>query len=510
MIRINNTLSNKRLWAYPLIFGIFPVIALIAVNSDQMSPMEGLRALLVSFIFSATVYGVLRLTTRNWGKAAVLTVFWLALFFSYGHVYEALEGKDLMGVIIGRHAILALIYLSLGVVGSIVVVKSVNVSNNIHLLLTIFCTFLVVVPLVQGLWVWGRMNLPSQQKAVASPLVTGSEKLPDIYYIILDSYTREDTLNEEFGFDNSHFIQQLEELGFSVSDCSYSNYGWTPLALSSTFMMDYILNLDDLSKIEDKDQDYPQYQEYIVHSNVRKLLNERGYKTVAFATGYAFTAMTDADVYIESNSNPLDAFKPGYGTNAFEELYLRTTAVRIAMESFDAWFKQLIPDDRSSYRKHYDWVLFQLDQLSVVPSIPGPKFVFVHISAPHPPFVFASDGEFRYTNQSDVGYPEEIQYLNKRMLPILTKIIADSEQPPIIVVQGDHGLRKDRRTEILYATYFPGVQGDLPYKTPVNTFRWVLSKYFGQDLPLLEDHSYQFTTDEMQALIEVPLTCPEQ
>jgi hypothetical protein len=38
----------------------------------------------------------------------------------------------------------------------------------------------------------------------------------------------------------------------------------------------------------------------------------------------------------------------------------------------------------------------------------------------------------------------------------------------------------------------------------------VLSKYFGQDLPLLEDHSYQFTTDEMQALIEVPLTCPEQ
>jgi hypothetical protein len=151
-----------------------------------------------------------------------------------------------------------------------------------------------------------------------------------------------------------------------------------------------------------------------------------------------------------------------------------------------------------------------LDQLSVVPSIPGPKFVFVHISAPHPPFVVASDGEFRYTNQSDVGYPEEIQYLNKRMLPILTKIIADSEQPPIIVVQGDHGLRKDRRTEILYATYFPGVQGDLPYKTPVNTFRWVLSKYFGQDLPLLEDHSYQFTTDEMQALIEVPLTCPEQ
>jgi len=96
MIRIDNTLSNKRLWAYPLIFGIFPVIALIAVNSDQMSPMEGLRALLVSFIFSATVYGVLRLTTRNWGKAAVLTVFWLALFFSYGHVYEALEGKAVL------------------------------------------------------------------------------------------------------------------------------------------------------------------------------------------------------------------------------------------------------------------------------------------------------------------------------------------------------------------------------------------------------------------------------
>jgi hypothetical protein len=38
---------------------------------------------------------------------------------------------------------------------------------------------------------------------------------PDIYYIILDAYTREDTLQNIVGYDNGPFIDSLEKMGFS-------------------------------------------------------------------------------------------------------------------------------------------------------------------------------------------------------------------------------------------------------------------------------------------------------
>ena len=152
--------------------------------------------------------------------------------------------------------------------------------------------------------------------------------------------------------------------------------------------------------------------------------------------------------------------------------------------------------------------------------MPGPKFVFAHILAPHPPFVFDADGNpiqsERPYNMGDAGgfqgtdeeyaqgYINAVEYLNREMEQVIAAILEKSSAHPIIILQGDHGpgdhyntLKLDKgclweRYSILNAYYFPNKDYAALYPeiTPVNSFRVVLNAYFGADLGLLEDRNY--------------------
>jgi hypothetical protein len=47
--------------------------------------------------------------------------------------------------------------------------------------------------------------------------LTRPQDPPDVYYFILDSYTRADLLKEAYGYDNSPFLDALRERGFYVA-----------------------------------------------------------------------------------------------------------------------------------------------------------------------------------------------------------------------------------------------------------------------------------------------------
>ncbi|HSK65352.1 MAG TPA: hypothetical protein VK888_00375, partial [Anaerolineales bacterium] len=145
--------------------------------------------------------------------------------------------------------------------------------------------------------------------------------------------------------------------------------------------------------------------------------------------------------------------------------------------------------------------------------------VFIHISAPHPPFVFGPEGEqikhdrlftiadgpYSQGSREEYikGYTGQVAFLNSQLMSAVDSLLAQSETPPIILLQGDHGPKgfSDDNVEtsdytenfaILNAYYFPDgdYSGLYPSISPVNSFRVVLNRYFGTDYPMLEDLSY--------------------
>ncbi len=168
--------------------------------------------------------------------------------------------------------------------------------------------------------------------------------------------------------------------------------------------------------------------------------------------------------------------------------------------------------------------MYELDKLNKVPEIPGPKFVFVHLTVPHPLFAFGPNGEFSpvlphyednelyYTKDEFItGYRNQVEYISSRITEVIRNIIKNSAQPPIIILQGDHGPRFvdiDKQFGILNAYYFPDPKPELqPFLSPVNDFRIVFGSYFGASLPLLPDQSYQLKSSNPGGFLEIPNDC---
>ena len=102
---------------------------------------------------------------------------------------------------------------------------------------------------------------------------------PDIYYIILDSYTRADVLQECFSYDNSEFLDQLRGLGFYVADKSRTNFTITDLSLASSLNMDYPSQMG--AKPEDAANN-AMLAYWIRNSKVQKALKNIGYQDRCF------------------------------------------------------------------------------------------------------------------------------------------------------------------------------------------------------------------------------------
>jgi len=148
------------------------------------------------------------------------------MFFSYGDVYNAIKGKLFFGVEIGYLKLLV-IYLILLAAGLFLLLRIKKVSTiTIEFLNVLF--FILV--LVNGVGIAGKqLAVPvDTNKGLAGSQIDDSEKAyPDIYYIIPDAYAREDFLREEYHYDNSDFIRELEARGFYIAECANSNYDGT-------------------------------------------------------------------------------------------------------------------------------------------------------------------------------------------------------------------------------------------------------------------------------------------
>ncbi len=492
---------------YPLLLGLYFSLGLVSANIDQMFLAAGLRSVLVTGVLTLVAYILFCWRAREADRAALIFAWCILGFFLYGHVYDLLEGQKVFGLLIGRHLVLFPSWLILFILVGVWLSRRRKTFPWSSRVLNLITSLLVLLPLVQiGLFEWNRAHpkavsqVGSSTSAVEEGSRVSNEPPPDIYYIIMDGYPRADMLYEYHGVENSEFLSALQGMGFYVAPCSQSNYAMTTLSLVSSLNMDYLQGMaEDITTIDRTGS--------IIQSRVRQFLEERGYTIVSIETGIWFTEFHDADYFI-SRADPVAStyFMHPRLTN-YEIMFLRTTMLRVLEESSSAWLDPLLEDPRTDI---YNLLLFELDQLEASPEIEGPKFVFAHVLAPHSKdLIFGADGSMVVTSGDDEALRNELIFLNRRLLEIFSTIQAESQVPPIIILQSDHGLDPEARMANLSAFYLPddGKAALYPSITPVNIFRLVFNTYFQQDLPLLPDTSYYSPYEEMFNFTEVSYPC---
>jgi len=496
---------------YPLVFCAYPVLALLSVNFDQLKPAYAFRPLLAFLSCTLVLFLILKALLHDWHRAAFLS-FLLALFFSsYGQVYAVVEhglripnpGNYLLPVWI----ILFCLALWLSARSSIP-------FHKVTVYLNIFSLILLAFPIYQISYflIAENIALPGQNSIIAERLhLTQDRPLPDVYYIILDSYGRSDLLREAYGYDNSGFIAALEGMGFYVAECSQSNYVRTEQSLASSLNMNYLPVISPVFTPEGTDR-LPLWK-LLKRNAVHQIFEQAGYRTVAYASGFSWSELEDSDIYLMPSVI-------GVQPTEFEALLLRTTLARV-LQDFGIFNLNNVQAVR--YRERTLFVLHSLEKMA---QEPGPKFVFVHLIPPHPPFVFGPSGknldpdQFRDSNGNYSadgyadGYQLQVEFISNQIAQVVRTIIDKSSTPPVIVIQGDHApwfQSKEKSFDILNAYYFPGHVDSL-YATisPVNTFRLIFNQYFGSNFPLRVDSSYFSPIPHIYNFTLIPNACTDK
>lgn len=483
---------------HPFLFSLFPILALYAYNIRSIPvPLGELAGPLAASLASAVVlFLAFRVALKNPAKAGLLVSLLLLWFLSFGHIAglvavwtEGIFNRSLFfatAVLVGLAAFL--------------IVRSRRDFRVLTRVLNVVSATLVILNLASAGQTLALRHRVVVEKNVKVFRQTSAR--PDIYYVVFDAYTRADILEEVFSFDNSGFLSGLEARGFVIAGRSYANYNLTHQSMASSLNFTY---LDELARdVGRVSADREPLFGMIRENRAMAFLKSQGYRLVTVSSSIEPTDIRSVDRY----------FGFARSDSEFRTVLLNTTPLPLFVKP---------GRDGSSYDSHRKRILNAFRALEDSPREKGPFFLFVHIMSPHPPFVFGPNGEpvepdylfsmvdaDRLHGGGDaavrdyiVRYREQLAFLNKKILEAVDAILSRSAEPPIIILQGDHGSRAytdlDRpeasyfkeNLAILNAYHLPGDGRALVYPglSPVNTFRLVFKHYFGAELDLLEDRS---------------------
>jgi hypothetical protein len=320
---------------------------------------------------------------------------------------------------------------------------------------------------------------------------------PSIYLVLLDGYPATDTLEADFGFDNSAFLDRLDERGFDVASSSHSNYNRTLLTLASMLHMEYVEEIEELGTPSDGfSAQTRQLSAAINQSPVPGMLADAGYRTVAIGSSYGEATLVSADEIVDSPTMTM-----------FEEQLLRYTTL-------GAWIIGTWPELVAE--QHRRGVLDTTAAFGALAREAGaPTFALAHVFSPHTPFVFNADGSPRpplgcYPRSCGLTTPElarlgisadeyadgltaQVTYLNDVLVEEIDRLL-EADPDAVVILFSDHGARyedgpADEHFRTFLAARTPGQAGlfgdDV---SPIDVFPRLFQAYFGATLP---EHEYR-------------------
>lgn len=527
-MKLTSFIRNNYIYLSPFLVSFYAVLFLFVQNQHEYRTSVLLVPLVVSFVFSSIVFGIAIAAFRRLAPAALLSSAVIFVALSYGRFIEILKDTPLK---IKRFEVSPEVLVVSLVVAFLAVVLFVSVKYRKRMkkaaqMVTLLFLLLLGIQLFQIVSFElqsGRVERKATPvQKIKTNTAVSTKGLPDIYYFIFDRYAGPTSTTEQYGFDNSAFYKHLEDKGFYVAKNSRTNYPKTFLSLGSSLNMEY---LDFVTKQTNggASKDESIVTPYIENSKVLKFLKDKGYSFVHMGSWWQQTKKNKNADY-----SYFPTFKEYGGADEFTTGFYNTT---IASELLKLILRN--PEDVSkdpANNSHRQAALYQFKAFEEIPSIKGPKFVFVHVLLPHDPFVFDKNcnpisEKVVKQNSHQVNYINQLQCVNTHIKQMIDQVLKESKTPPIIVLQSDEGpfpmkvsipekqgwgsaktasLRE--KFPILNAYYFPETEDTAvenrvnatPYDTitPVNSFRILFNKYFKTNMELLEDKSYVFKDQE--------------
>ncbi|OHA20366.1 MAG: hypothetical protein A2849_01150 [Candidatus Taylorbacteria bacterium RIFCSPHIGHO2_01_FULL_51_15] len=476
---------------HPVFLAVYLMLFLFSYNKEQLQFGNIILPLLLTLLFVGGVYLVTFAFIKHKQTSALIASLSLIFFFAYGTAYAPIEYLKIGDVIVGRFRYFFPAWSLLFLLIAYGIVRMRSYTKIATKFIAVVGLTLLLFPVIDIAAFTLRNN--DEVSHTFTGLKSGEETIaesPDIYYLILDQYAHAETLKAA-GFDNTSFINALEDRGFMVRKRSATNYPLTSTSLTSSLNMRYI---EGERELEDAGR---QAFRAIRDNAAQRFLKNRGYTTIHFDTGVSITEYNEfADVNISCGR-----------VSELWALIIRMTPLKILDRRY-----RIVDGD------HRGRILCQFERLAEVPFMEGeiPKFVFAHIVSPHAPFVFGPNGENVDTSFLGVDveqpggeklYLEQLQYLNTLVLDTVTKIQERSKRPPVIIIHSDHGSSSrprevwdnptdeflNERMRNFMALYAPTVDREIFAKkvtTPVNIFRFIFNEYFDANFPLLEERSY--------------------
>lgn len=518
---------------YPLFIAMAPVVSLFVINRVELRSLDLVRPLLASLAIAGLAWGLSEILVRSRQKAALAACILIISVLIYDYAFLAVLGHGVDNSVFLRYwLVLTAIFFGVAVWRLRISQRSFNdltlLFNSFGFALLLLAVFPAISESLDGpkTRMGDSISQPvpgaiENQWKKAQQNNWADIKRPDVYYIILDAYARQDILDSRFGYDNAPFLSWLKSQGFLIGDRSHANYASTHLSLTATLNGEYLNTLLPetlLSEAPVEPRARNQFlvrvlaDQYIKQSRVHELLGAAGYRFLSNDSGFTVT---------RKNPNSLGEALTGEITE-FERTLLQTTVIYpLVASSSDA-----VPFAMTMHES----LLRTFGELASIKPHSSPTFVFYHVLSPHFPFSFKEDGsqalrhpvydasawvEDRnklegYRDYYLQNYPKNVAGLNLHLKKVLESILENTKRNAVVIIQSDHGSSLGlvpnssgdtdipERFGILNAIYLPddiptiGMTADM---SSVNTFPLIFNNIFGLDLPVLRDKAFLVDQD---------------
>jgi hypothetical protein len=474
---------------YLILLPLFFVFHGFNNNTSVVLIKDALLLLLKYWIWFLLILLVVSKALKSSEKGSVFTGFLMFIFFFFGWAHDFLKTYFQNAIITRYSILLPLIIILIAIVYK--VIKKTNYSfHRILVYLNVLLAIFIALELGYVLKSIGQQNGNSQIKYKQ---ITKSGQKPDVYFIIADGYSGQNSLNDVLMFDNSKFLNQLRLRGFHIVSNSKSNYNLTPYSLASTLKMNYL----DLNSIKENPKDLNYCFKNINSNPVIDFFKELNYKIYNFS------------IFRFDNIPPLENsqfFEVGPGIINSQTLLgriKRDIAFNLITKYKFEWAMRFVVEKEVQKTEH----LYQetLEISNTNSSLP--KFIYTHLMMPHYPYYLDSAGNFNYYNSiteenwsSKQNYLGYLQYCNDKLIKLVDHILLNSVKPPIILLMGDHGFREFSSKEEFRKYYFMNLNAILlPNKnyscfkeeiSNVNEFRCLLNSGFNQNFKLVSDTTF--------------------